>query len=525
MRRVAMCMLLAAAAGWTGSAREELVALRAKLAADNQLDRSRGLAAQLQFAQAHKKDPQFAAQVIYQAGLAPHRRDGRAGDEAFEKLLDQFPEAQPWADLAAFYLARVRSQRSATRPKALELYEAVVDSEHIGPGRRADARFALGMLYREAEKPDEAIAAFRAFLAEYPDQVLRCAQALAGMGACHVARKEPQEAYEVYHKLTAEYPWAQATGRELLVQITQAFRVAEQPEAAIEAYQTLLQQMAQSDPRRAQVYSGLATVYLQQEDREKAVAIYRRMATDPSLGGPYRASAFRQLFRLSEKAEDHQALVDLGYRFTASYPSRVLESDDILDGLVVALVHQGRIDEAIAMGRAHYRLTRMAATHTHQAILAVVRALKAKEGGLRTANAFIEFVQHGSEGPDGKPGTDDDLADPTADIRLPPEPRRDKLFAEAERRLATEPDRLGYLYIIWDKPAKALAAFRRYYLETVEPERLQRAVTLLTRAMRAVDRPESEIDAFFEFQNYGPNGKDGKPGTGDDLADPLAAKK
>ena len=54
---------------------------------------------------------------------------------------------------------------------------------------------------------------------------------------------------------------------------------------------------------------------------------------------------------------------------------------------------------------------------------------------------------------------------------------------------------------------------------------LKAAATVLAQAMRAFGRPEAEVDAFFDFQNHGPNGPDGKPGTADDLKDPILELK
>ena len=40
--------------------------------------------------------------------------------------------------------------------------------------------------------------------------------------------------------------------------------------------------------------------------------------------------------------------------------------------------------------------------------------------------------------------------------------------------------------------------------------------------LKALNGTPVGMDAFVAFQRYGPNGPDGKPGTADDLKDPLA---
>ena len=147
------------------------------------------------------------------------------------------------------------------------------------------------------------------------------------------------------------------------------------------------------------------------------------------------------------------------------------------------------------------------------------------EGGIRSANAFLTFLQRGPEGPDGRMGTVDDIKDPLAKYRLPEDEERDRLFAQAEQRFRPDPLELAHLYICWDKPTEALRAFRRDYLQARTPTQLQAAASRLARAMYAVGCPEAEVDAFFDFQNLGPNGKDGKPKTADDLKDPILERK
>jgi lipopolysaccharide biosynthesis regulator YciM len=519
-RRALLYLIAGASAALAGSAREELLALRAKLAEKRQLGHSAGWAAELKFAADHGKDAQLAAEVLFDAAMGQRR-----SAEILEKLLKTYPKVQPWATLATFELAQSYVERSSTRDKAIALFEAFLQAEETDRPRRAEARLALGRLYRAAAKPQQALEHYRAFLEAFPDRTFRCAEALAEIGALLIENKQPKEAYETYVKLSADYPWELDRRRDLLLAVIQAYRTTQDPEGATAAYHKLLEDLPRSDARRAQVYTGLAMVHLQQKEPDAAAKVYHQMATDPALSSYHQASAYRQLFQLNRQAGDNAATIQLAYEFVTAHPARLLESGNILGELVDALVAERRVDEAVAMARAHYQLAAMSPASNQEAILGVVRALKAKEGSLRSANAFIAYVERGPDGPDGKLGTADDLPDPLAAFRLPPEPKRDRLFAEAARRFANDPLRLAYLYLCWDKPADALRAFRQHYLETLEATSLQEAVTLLARAMRALGCPETEVDAFFAYQNFGPNGPDGKPKTPDDLKDPLLGKK
>lgn len=529
-------LVLAAGVAWAGSAREDLLALRAGLAAQRTLDRAPGWAAQVSFAIAHKDDPALAAEVLYDVALSQREADRSTVAKTLEQLLETFPNAQPWAGLATYELARAWAERSSTQPKAIELYERFLKLPTADPVRRAEASIALARLYQATSKPALALAAYRAFLEQFPDRPRLCAEALASSGLALLELKQPKEALLVYDRLAKEYPWEGEARRGLLLAIAQAFRTAEDPENAVPAYEKLLLDLPRADARRSQAYMGLAMLYIQKGESQKAADIYRRLAADRTLGGSYRASAYRQLFDLQRRVGEQAGVIRLAYDIIAAQPSGILQSGNVLGELVDALVGEGRVDEALAMAKAQCRLAYLtAATHgyaaggggwasvSQDAIFAVVRALKAKEGSLLPANRFIAFAEHGPEGPDGKLGTADDLQDPTAAYRLPADAERDKVFAAAAQRFITDPYELGFLYLCWDKPADALRAFRRHYLESAEATKLQRAAVLVAQALRAIGCPETDVDAFFDYQTYGPNGKDGKPKTPDDLKDPILA--
>ncbi|MBM4037880.1 MAG: tetratricopeptide repeat protein [Planctomycetes bacterium] len=520
------------------SAREELLALRASLAAQRSHGRAGGWAAELNFAAAHKNEPELAAEVMYDVALAQRESERLTGTKTLEALLEAFPTTQPWAALATYELARACADRSTTQPKAIECYEKFLKMDLKDPVRRAEATIGLARLHQAAGKHAEALAGYRAFLAQFPDRPRQCAEALGAIGLVLIEQKQPKEAFTCYERLAKEYPWEVEQRRGLLLAIAQALRTAEDSEAAVPAYEKLLQELPKADQRRPQAFMGLAMLYIQKGDTVKAADIYRRMATDRVLGPSYRASAYRQLFDLQRRVGESAGVIRLAYDIIAAQPSAILQSGNVMGELVDALVNEGRVDEALAMAKAQFRLAYLGAATappssgsgstgwaavSQDAIFAVVRALKAKEGSLRVASQFITFVENGPEGPDGKAGTADDIADPTAGYALPPDPERDKAFAAAAQRFVADPHELGFLYLCWDRPNDALRAFRRYYLDCGEAAKLQRAAALLAHAMRALGRPEAEVDAFFDFQNLGPNGKDGKPGTKDDLKDPILA--
>lgn len=194
-------------------------------------------------------------------------------------------------------------------------------------------------------------------------------------------------------------------------------------------------------------------------------------------------------------------------------------------------LREGRHDDALAAAYAAYATTGFAAYVSPQAfgraVDLVTDALRARDGHLVSGNAFRLYQVHGPAGPDRKPGTPDDIANPLAGLAPKADPARDKVFEAAiaaRRKGRTAADRraAGWLYLLWGKPRNALAEFKRAFaLCSLEPAELGRAAQDIALGLKALNATPVGMDAFAEFQRHGPNGPDGKPKTADDLKDPL----
>lgn len=75
------------------------------------------------------------------------------------------------------------------------------------------------------------------------------------------------------------------------------------------------------------------------------------------------------------------------------------------------------------------------------------------------------------------------------------------------------------------QPGRSVEALQeaRVFYRTAQPAKLLDATDLVVHALKQVDRNLSRANSFLRYQRYGAAGVDGKPGTTDDLADPLAA--
>ena len=194
--------------------------------------------------------------------------------------------------------------------------------------------------------------------------------------------------------------------------------------------------------------------------------------------------------------------------------------------LVRCLLEERRHDDALAAAKVLYGTAPNSEKEITEAVDLVMRALKAKYRTIALANDFVAFQSHGPNGEDGKKGTEDDLKNPLAEAKWVPPPEIEAIF---KKTLVSLPKDFrsrrwrGYLYLYWGKPDMALGEFvRRYDEAPLEQKAVDEAINDLVVALKAYHGHTLAGEQFMAYQKFGPKGKDGKSGTADDLANPLA---
>jgi len=434
--------------------------------------------------------------------------------------------ADAWAEIARIHMARERHDEAA---HVLEKALAELNLDAV-PFEQKSRLFSTLASCREAlHQPGAAISAYEALLAaaKTPDE-----------RALPTARAAALYA-ELYRFAEAEACLARLGGklerRESFDSILDAFRRVVELSANAnkdEATRSLCRKLiALFGDSGSSYMSNIVTVYLDlAKDDGAALDAAAALEGDTirALGSDY---VMNVLVPAAIRAGRTDELVLLCARVMLASPLDEGTASSCLAAIIQLRLSEGRTGDALAAAKAYYSILGYhygysSASRFAAAVGLVARTLRACDGHLARGNDFRRFQVHGPDGPDRKAGTADDLANPLAKVAFKPEPAFDKLFQAAIDALPPTDEghrRRGWIYLLWCKPDKALGELKRAFaLCPLDGTNLQRAANDIAMGLRALYGTPVGIDAFVDFQRYGPEGKDGKAGTKDDLKDPLA---
>ncbi len=159
------------------------------------------------------------------------------------------------------------------------------------------------------------------------------------------------------------------------------------------------------------------------------------------------------------------------------------------------------------------------------AVAKTALVLKAADGNLLRANAFLEYQKFLRPGPDGNLGTKDDLANPLVQVEIPADPARDQAFQETVDACPKSWDGAvsrARAFRCWDRLPDALRELTQAFaLAPMETLPLQQVSDETVEVLLLVTGDPDVGKRFVDFQKYGPGGPDGKVGTQDDLKNPV----
>ena len=160
------------------------------------------------------------------------------------------------------------------------------------------------------------------------------------------------------------------------------------------------------------------------------------------------------------------------------------------------------------------------------AISCVTQAVRGVDGNMLRVNAFLKFQKYGPAGPDKVAGSAGALQNPLASFfgdsaALGPDADEGALVDAAVVKLGVSPAERrakAFIYLHFGKVHPALSELKHLFLICECDEKgLKAAADDLAIGLRAYQGHVFGAEQFFEFQTYGPKGKDGKS----DLKDPL----
>jgi len=195
----------------------------------------------------------------------------------------------------------------------------------------------------------------------------------------------------------------------------------------------------------------------------------------------------------------------------------------VQSALVDVLMGAGRSPDALHEAKVLVETSVQA--NMPKAVATTAALLKAVDGNLKRANTFLEYQKFLRPGPDGKLGTADDLQNPLATIQRPDNSAWD---AKLRQVMESYPKTWnGYLdrarvcrYM--ENPAAALHQLKlAFALAPMENAALQQVTDETVEVLLNVIGDVNVGKQFVDYQKCGTAGVDGKPGTADDLKNPV----
>lgn len=208
------------------------------------------------------------------------------------------------------------------------------------------------------------------------------------------------------------------------------------------------------------------------------------------------------------------------------YPENIVHLKRAQHALVKVLLEQEKFSEALAEAKIAFLVCDADALPLRQTTENVVKALIGVHGGKSDmVLQWLKFQRFALDGEDAKPATADDLTNLLDAVKPPQEAERDQAIAEA---LTRQPKTYwgrrtsGHIALLWENPCEALEHFRAAYpLAPNDNEGLTMAINDLVVVLKAIKGHVLLSEQLLNFIQYGMNGPDKQPGTGDDLTNPL----
>jgi len=343
---------------------------------------------------------------------------------------------------------------------------------------------------RRSSQYDEGIELAERVLFDAKATVAQRAGAFQVAATVHDRRRKYTEIVALADRVLKDLRQDLALGTEVTLAASKALWSRRQHGEAVARLEAFLPAVA-DQPAAGPVRAALGRYLMDDGKNEQAYAALQAALDTPLADEAAAAQVLRYLADVGQRLQDADKCLG-AYRtlLTDRYFQRLpsYEQPGVRDRYGEALVVFGKHDEAVAF----FREARTAETDTRRSqryALRIGQVLSDRKQYQEALPALEEvFTAYG------------DIGDYSFD---------------AQARI------VDILRATGDYPA-ALKAARILLDAAADQNRLGQAVEQVAACLKAVDKDLGRANAFISFQKYGPAGADGKSGTQDDLANPLA---
>ncbi|MHC5053400.1 MAG: PA14 domain-containing protein [Planctomycetota bacterium] len=407
--------------------------------------------------------------------------------ETASRLQELFPDRTDAGRVAHFWWSDHLRESRRYVEALVKLREYVARAPEDKPGS-ADARIKIAEVLRRIGKHAEAVVEAEASAALVPDDGKRVSEALRYVIHATWDNRDMPGCLEAIERIREE---------RYIRHCNDGYRRSFQH-------------------RRAEALERLGRY----DEAREALNVLARTDRDARRRSEWALRAARTCMHQERWAEAAEAFE----RVIVEHPGVNDRWDEAQKGIVEALRAKGDHRGALRAARICLDAARDRGQAGHYTRL-VAGLLAAVDDNVKRANAFLDYQHHGPEGPDGERGTADDLRDPLRDVGYPDRGEREKAFAgaRAEAGDGWEASRHRALTFIYaGRPEDALPYFVDAFRRTTERDLWKPASDMIVIGVRAARGHAAGVEQALRFVAHGPAGPDGRPGTPDDIPDPVA---
>ena len=260
---------------------------------------------------------------------------------------------------------------------------------------------------------------------------------------------------------------------------------------AIDAYRRALAKTEDDESLKASALEAIGQAHLKLEEYGRAIACFRQVLKEHSPEPEQKRKLLKAIASAHQAQGDYDEAIARHETILREFAGQAACEAEALHAIAEIRSLEGRPKKQIATYKRALRTLEKDPAASIATLQKMARAHRTRRDYEAAVSAYRQII-----------------------VTYPPR-REDCLKAQEQITLC---------HLLQGDYARALAAAVRYFHAAPMAEsQLLRGVSLICRCLKALDGNLARANAYRQFQRSGPAGLDGRAGTQDDLADPLAA--